>query len=407
MMNISNEYIILIWIIGLVLFTFYCVFRLKYISEKYADIQIPYSTRPNNIISYINKIQSEDKILDIPGCETMYDDNYRIKGLGYNNCNEGYIDYLKNNYDVNKKYDGINSLANVCPVTAKSAKYSECLKLLLNKFTNNASILENINKEMGESINKRLETRNINLYNTELALNSFINSKELTEFNNNMLINNQIPKYNDDKLRLVDNYYQDKYRDGIEQFTSQKNNNNNNNYNNNYNLSNDKFTNIVDPDIETKYFGKYKPIRGQFLALDDLIISIEYDNVNNSKNNNNNNATKNKLNNETDETYDIIDKPVIFTISNNDLFIVYQVYKIDMYKLRKNAVTLILKDKRVINQTNDTSVIEPLLHILGLYTPASITIVFDESVSTEGITHTMYKLVNANFDTILVLEKLT
>ena len=36
-----------------------------------------------------------------------------------------------------------------------------------------------------------------------------------------------------------------------------------------------------------------------------------------------------------------------------------------------------------------------------------VTIVFDESVSTEGITHTMYKLVNANFDTILVLEKLT
>ena len=40
----------------------------------------------------------------------------------------------------------INSLADICPVSSKSAKYSECLKSLLNKFTNNATILENINK---------------------------------------------------------------------------------------------------------------------------------------------------------------------------------------------------------------------------------------------------------------------
>ena len=39
MMNISNEYIILIWIIGLILFTFYCVFRLKYINDKHSNIE--------------------------------------------------------------------------------------------------------------------------------------------------------------------------------------------------------------------------------------------------------------------------------------------------------------------------------------------------------------------------------
>lgn len=407
MMNISNEYIILIWIIGLILFTFYCVFRLKYISDKINNDKhinnnkkynlnekyenIPYFTKPSNIISYINNIQAEDKITDVPGCENVYDDNYKVKGLGYKNCNSAYSDYLKNNYDATIKYDGINSLENVCPVSSKSAKYSECLKTLLNKFTNNAAILENINKDMTDSINKRLENRNSSLYNTKIALNSFINSKEQTDFNNTMLMNNQIPKYDDDKLRLVDNYYQDRYRYGIESFTSQNNDNNNDNNT----IINDKFTNIVHPDIESKYFGKYKPIKGQFLTLDDLIISLEYENLNN---------TKKKTNNETKTN---TEKPVIFTLSNDDLFIVYKVYKIDMYKSKQNAVKLILNDKRIINQNNNNNVTEPLLHILGIYDPSNITIVYDETISTEGITHSTYKLVNDNFDTILVLEKLT
>jgi len=412
MMNISNEYIILIWIIGLILFTFYCVFRLKYISDKINNDKhinnninnnnkkdnnlnekyenIPYLTKPSNIISYINNIQSEDKITDVPGCENVYDDNYKVKGLGYKNCNSAYSDYLKNNYNATIKYDGINSLENVCPVSSKSAKYSECLKTLLNKFTNNAAILENINNDMTDSINKRLENRNSSLYNTKLALNSFINSKEQKDFNNTMLMNNQIPKYDDDKLRLVDNYYQDRYRFGIESFTSQNNNDNNNDNNT---IINDKFTNIVHPDIESKYFGNYKPIKGQFLSLDDLIITLEYENLNNNTKNNN---VKNKN----------TDKPVILKINNDDLFIIYKVHKINMYKSKQNAVKLILNDKRIINQNNN-NVAEPLLHILGIYDPSNITIVYDETISTEGITHTTYKLVNDNFDTILVLEKLT
>ena len=403
----------IIWIIGLILFTFYCVFRLKYISDKINNNKhinnnlnekyenIPYLTKPNNIISYINNIQSEDKITDVPGCENVYDDNYKVKGLGYKNCNSAYSDYLKKNYNTSKKYDNnINSLEDICPVSSKSSKYSKCLKTLLNKFTNNAAILENINNDMTDSINKRLENRNSSLYNKKLALNSFINSKEQTDFNNTMLMNNQIPKYDDDKLRLVDNYYQDRYRYGIESFTSQNNNDNDdnddndNNDNDNNTIINDTFTNIVHPDIESKYFGNYKPIKGQFLSLDDLIITLEYENLNNNTKNNN---VKNKN----------TEKPVILKINNDDLFIVYKVHKIDMYKSKQNAVKLILNDKRIITQNNNNNVAEPLLHILGIYDPSNITIVYDETISTEGITNTTYKLVNDNFDTILVLEKLT
>ena len=56
-MIIDKNHIILFWIIGLILFTFYCIFRIKHIREKYDDIQ--YSTKPNTIIAYINNIQSK------------------------------------------------------------------------------------------------------------------------------------------------------------------------------------------------------------------------------------------------------------------------------------------------------------------------------------------------------------
>ena len=274
-MFIDKQYIILFWIIGLILFTFYCIFRLKYIgdtnkinktNEKYADINIPITTKPSDIIAYINNIQqTQNKITDIPVCKDVYDDNYKVQDLGYNNCNSAYSDYLQKNLDINNKYGIDKTLADICPITTKSQKYSECLKALLNKYTDNANILNNINLDMNSSINKRLETRSGSLDNIQLSMNSFIYNKDQNDFRNNMLINNQIPKYQDDILGLVDNYYQDRYKGGIENFTSSS--------------SLDKFTNIVDSNIEQKYFGKYKPINGQFLAINDLIFSIEYDSL--------------------------------------------------------------------------------------------------------------------------------
>ena len=423
-MIIDKQYIILFWIIGLILFTFYCIFRLKYIgdtnkinktNEKYADINIPITTKPRDIIAYINNIQqTQNKITDIPVCKDVYDDNYKVQDLGYNNCNSAYNDYLQKNLDINNKYGIDKTLADICPITTKSQKYSECLKALLNKYTDNANILNNINLDMNSSINKRLETRSGALDNIQLSMNSFIYNKTQNDFNNNMLINNQIPKYPDDILGLVDNYYQDRYKGGIETFTSLSSS------------SLDKFTNIVDSNIEQKYFGKYKPINGQFLAINDLIFSIEYDSltetnalINTSsqiissktliKTIPQTSTSPSQISSNKESFIDIAKntRPVLFTIRNNDdLYIVYTVVRIEFYKLKKNAIKLILNDKRVINQTNENNLIEPLLSILGINSPSTLIMVFDEFTSTEKIKHTTFKLVNDNLDTILVLEKL-
>ena len=100
------------------------------------------------------------------------------------------------------------------------------------------------------------------LYNIETSLNPFIYSKEQTDFRNNMIINDQIAENPDDALRLVDNYYNDKYSESRENFTSSRVNK--------Y-KSKETFTNSVDPQIEKLFFGSYKPVPGQFLALSDLI----------------------------------------------------------------------------------------------------------------------------------------
>ena len=382
-MIIDKKHIILFWILGLILFTFYCIFRIKHIREKYDDIKL--DNKPKTIIDHINNIQGKNKLTDMPGCSTIYDDNIKVQELGYVNCESAYIDYLNNNLDINNKYESEKTLAEICPVSAKSKRYSECLKTLLDKNANTSTILDNVNLDMVDTINNRINERSTILHNIETSLNPFIYSKVQNDFHNNMIINDQTAKTPDDALRLVDKYYEEKYSESRE----------------NKHKTKENFTNSVDPQIEKLFFGSYKPIPGQFLALSDLIVSLEYDTSNYT-----NTIVDNKSLKEIPENLPE-SKPVMLSIRNADLFIVYTVSKIDNYKSRDSVVEFILKDKKIIKQSNNDSIIDPLLTILGL--PSSQTkliIIFEEFTSTEGIKHSTYKIVNETLDTLLVLKKL-
>ena len=140
-------------------------------------------------------------------------------------------------------------------------------------------------------------------------------------------------------------------------------------------------------------------ITGPFLS--DLIISLEYDTSNYTHTIVDNKSLKEIPENLSES------KPVMLSIRNADLFIVYTVSKIDNYKSRDSVIEFILKDKKIIKQSNNDSIIDPLLTILGL--PSSQTkliIIFEEFLSTEGIKHSTYKIVNETLDTLLVLKKL-
>lgn len=391
-MIIDKKHIILFWILGLILFTFYCIFRIKHIRERYDDIIL--ATEPKTIIAHINNIQKNNKITDMPGCSNVYDDNIKVQELGYIDCESAYIDYLNKDLNINDKYESENTLAEICPVSSKSKKYSECLKSLLNKNSNTATIIDNINIDMVDSINNRINERSNILHNIKTSLNPFVYSKVQNDFRNNMIINDQIAETPNDALRLVDNYYHDKYSESRENFTTSRENKNKNKIK-------ETFTNIVDPQIEKLFFGKYKLIPGQFLSLNDIILSIEYDTSYYTHTILSSKTLKNKPELLPES------KPIMFSIRNDDLFIVYTIHKIDNYKLRDSAVEFILKDKKIINQKYEDNIIDPLLTMLGLpTTQTKLIMVFDEFISTEGIKHKQYKIVNENLDTIAVLKKI-
>jgi len=388
MINIKTKYLILIWIIILILFTFYCIFRLYYLKEKYETVSLlnlpssrqsasqlslqsqSQNTSPN-IINYINNIETSNNITDVPGCENVYDDNIAVQTLGYNSCSNAYADYLAKSLDINKKYGQLKSLADMCPVSAKTPMYSQCLQTLLQKYTNTANIVDNITTDMQNSINSRIQYRTSALDDIQNELNPLMLNKDQNDFKQYMILNGQVAKYSEDTIGIVDNYYKKKYSEGFVGSVS---------------------TYIVDPSLESKFFGSYNPINGQYIAFNDLVVSLGYDTSSNQS------ANRSQINEV---------KPIILTISSksNNLKIIYNIVKIDNYKAMKNAMIMSLSSQDIINQQADYQTIQQLLTVLGITAPTQLIMVYDEFTSSENIIHKSYKLSNINLDTIMVLNK--
>jgi hypothetical protein len=125
---ISIKYIILFWIIFLILFIFYCIFRLNYVlipatTNSYPNITNNIKTNKNNviknqnnfkdIIQYLDEETEKNTITKLPGCENVYNDNIAVRSLGYRNCDDAYTDYFNNNLDINKKYGNNKTLAEI------------------------------------------------------------------------------------------------------------------------------------------------------------------------------------------------------------------------------------------------------------------------------------------------------
>ena len=183
---LQTKYMILIWVIVLILFTFFCVYRLSGMTprptqfnvqnneqlpiNKFANIDdIKPQPTSDNIMTYIENIQKADSLKNTPECNTIYDDNIAIRSLGYNNCESANADYFASNLDINNKYGYPKSLSELCPVTTKSEAYMNCMRNLLNKFNQNANILDKINTDMTSILNKRLNNRSDVLNNIEIA----------------------------------------------------------------------------------------------------------------------------------------------------------------------------------------------------------------------------------------------
>ena len=392
MITLKTKHIILIWIIILILFTFYCIIRMGYLREKYDNVLLK-TTQPN-IISYINNIQAQNDITDMPGCTDVYDDNFAVQALGYNTCQNAYADYLAKNLDVKSKYGQTKSLADICPVSAKTEKYSQCLQALMSTFTDNANILDTITSDMNTSINKRISDRNTDISGIENAFSPLLYSKEQVEFNNNMQTNGQIPKYHDDKLGFVNKYYSDRYRGGFEGFS--------NSLSSETSVPSNLSPLIVDPLLVKNFFGTYQIVKGQFISLNNATITLGYDTSNSL-------TPAITVNNITN----VLPPKILLTINDNvSLQITYTVNYLENYKALPNAVKLNLIDKNVINtnqnqfqsQQDKSIIVQQLLSLLGINIPARLIMTYEEVTSPENKKYRHYKIVNDNLDTILVLK---
>jgi len=428
MINIKTKYIILIWIIILILFIFYCLFRIKYITkniqEKYLNIPIPKNTN-ENVIDWINNMKKTSNITDVSKeCKYVYDDNYKVSILGYSDCETAYNDYVNKGYNVNNKFGQTESLAEICPVSTKSPLYINCLKKLLFKFTNSANISTNINNEFTAILNDRLYDRNKIINNIQTEMKPYINSKEQTDFTNFMDNNNAIANYPEDVIGLVDNYYANRYKTGYKIGSTVENF-----------IDSADSSSKVDSDIEALFFGNYKPLDGQFLVLDDINIMLDY-NINDS------NTTTTKSNPSSQEssqpqasiqpkastqpeitkaakstkpqrtaylpTESSIIKKIILTITNkNGLKININIDNIKKFNETDTAIILKPSNITVINKPKltETQYIQQLLTILGIEDLTYLVLIYDEYTSSENILHKTYKLVNKNLDTIILLNK--
>jgi hypothetical protein len=392
MVKIRTKYIILFWILLLILFTFYCIFRIKYISdktqEKYVNLSLnaSASSASGNVIDWVNNIKKTGIITDIPGCETVYDDNIAVGNLGYDDCKSAYNDYLDKGFDANNKFGQSKSLADMCPVSTKSPLYASCLTQLSYKFTNTANIIDNVNSDVTNLLNTRLSDRNKVLNSIDIDMNPFINNDNQNKFTIFMNNNNSVAQTPDDVFNLVGNYYGNRfatgynvgYQNSVEGFIDDINDSNSN-----INISSN--TTIIDKNTVDLFFGYYKPLAGQFLILDNINITLAYD-------------TNNSVLQKND---------IILSITNTDGFhLTSKVDNISKFKNSENTVILKISDIKIVNKSDHSNTIQQLLSILGVNKLSYLIITYEEYTSTENVLHKTYKIVNSNLDTILLLNKI-
>ena len=393
------------------------------ISNKFLNTPSPTGTRPN-AIKYVNKILANDSITNIPACKDMYDDNYGVRALGYSSCNNAYADYIAKGLDSAKLYGQTKSLNDFCPITTKNPIYMDCMATLLNKFNINANIFQNVNSAMSDSINKRIQDRSDILNDIQLDTASYISSKDVMNFKAQTGLLDDINKSSDQKLYESSIYYKGKYanfsRSG---FNSNINDNSSSLSSSNIIesfYSNTKSIINVDPYIVTNFFGNYIPVKGQFLAFNNIIVSLNFDEYRTSDNDEsisienpfaiNDGISKNTvpITTASMENKNPNSGSVSLTITNNATngSIIYNVNGIGNHEGKKNAIALDISSQ-TINTYNvgDDQALQQLLMVLGINIPSKLIITIKQVTSDSGKMRWSYTLMNINMDTIMVMKK--
>lgn len=410
---ISTKYIIFIWIVSLIIFTFYCIFRLWYMSSTASFEDIIEPTK-YDAISYINDLLKQDKIQNIPACASVYDDNVGIGILGYRSCKDAYQDYFTKGLDMNEKYGYSKSLSELCPESTKSPQYLQCMKNLLNKFTISANIVNGVNNDMSQSINQRLQERSDILNDIQLDMAPYLSNSDIKDFKIKTgagLLSNS-SKQTDELLRGISMYYKSKYGVSQSAFADISNTQPTQQQTNQSQIKKPGEI-IIDQYFANTFIGNYKPVKGQYLAFDNILISLDFElpiEIPSNLRTTSNTGSSNMESKDSNRKIVSNKGKLNLTITDNDTkaLITYSIDKLEKYQEKQNAISLSISSQIInTNIVANTQTLQQLLYLLGLNIPTKIIMTIEIQKNDLGLEYRTYKILNQSLDTIMVLRRVS
>jgi hypothetical protein len=151
----------------------------------------------------------------------------------------------------------------------------------------------------------------------------------------------------------------------------------------------------VEPYIVSNFFGQYSPIKGQYLAFDNLEVSLDFMD----------NAIITEESSQQGQSNSGAVSLIIKDINTNGQ-IIYDIGNVDYYENIKNAIVLNITNQNVnIVNPGDDQTLQQLLMLLGISVPTKLVIMLEQMVSDSGVSRWTYKLMNLNMDTVMVMKK--
>jgi hypothetical protein len=385
--------------------------------DKFNDSSATATINPN-VIQYADNLLAQDQITDVSACANVFDDNYGVRALGYRSCNDAYADYIVKGLDINNNYGATKSLADYCPDTTKSPLYMQCMATLLEKYNSNANMLQGASNDMSALVNKRLVDRSNVINDIQLKMTPYTNNKQIQDFELNVGLLGTENQTSDDKLYNASQYFHNKYGSSVSVFANIPNSFSKSRTTNKGSTGSvEVFTSVsitVEPYIVSNFFGNYSPIKWQYLAFNNLQVSLNFENFIN------NTAITTALQNtvplisnmaamqttQAQETSNNGNVSLTITDLNTNGQIIYDISNVDYYENEKNAIELNITGLtvNVVNSGDDQN-LQQLLVLLGINVPTKLIIMLEQTISDSGIARWTYKLMNLNMDTVMVMKK--
>jgi hypothetical protein len=287
-------------------------------------------------------------------------------------------------------------------------------------------MLQGAANDMTELVNKRIQDRSNVINDIQLAVAPYTSNKVIQDFKVNAYsgvgagLLGATNQSSDDILYNASNYYRGKYGSSVSVFANIPH------------IANSSsvlegFTSVsitVDPYIVSNFFGGFTPVRGQYLAFDNLQVSLDFAEAVAEATSGTATTTPQTTRMQairipttttipsgargsgSDEPSNVGMVELVITDSNTNTRISYNIGNVDYYEGTKNAIVLDITSQNVdVINANDNQALQQLLVLLGVAVPSKLVVMLEQTVNDTGKARWTYKLMNLNMDTVMIMKK--